>query len=63
MMGRLTHDQGELFYSFRLNDAVSEDHGCDGQAISKEIALAVTSAPPTEPAQPIYTPAYANTGE
>jgi transposase len=26
MMGRLTHDQGELFYSFRLDDAVPDDH-------------------------------------
>jgi len=26
MMGRLTSDQGQLFYEFRLGDAVLEDH-------------------------------------
>ena len=26
MMGRLKHDQAELFYSFRLDDAVPQDH-------------------------------------
>jgi len=26
MMGRLDHDQEELFYSFRLDEAVAEDH-------------------------------------
>jgi hypothetical protein len=26
MMGRLDHDQEELFYSFRLDEAVPEDH-------------------------------------
>src|SRR5260221_7379609 len=26
MMGRLKSDQGQLFYAFRLGDAVSEDH-------------------------------------
>ncbi len=26
MMGRLNHDQSELFYSFRLEDAVPQDH-------------------------------------
>ena len=26
MMGRLNHDQGEFFYSFRLDDAVADDH-------------------------------------
>src|SRR5580700_1105040 len=26
MMGRLNHDQGEFFYSFRLDDAVPDDH-------------------------------------
>jgi hypothetical protein len=26
MMGRLKSDQGELFYEFRLGDAVPEDH-------------------------------------
>ena len=26
MMGRLNHDQGQLFYSFRLEDAVPADH-------------------------------------
>jgi transposase len=26
MMGRLNHDQGQLFYSFRLEDAVPDDH-------------------------------------
>jgi transposase len=26
MMGRLNHDQEELFYSFRLSDAVPDDH-------------------------------------
>src|SRR5262249_28360141 len=26
MMGRLNHDQGEFFYSFRLNEAVPDDH-------------------------------------
>ena len=25
-MGRLNHDQAELFYSFRLDDAVPQDH-------------------------------------
>ena len=25
-MGRLNHDQGEFFYSFRLDDAVPDDH-------------------------------------
>jgi hypothetical protein len=26
MMGRLKSDQGQLFYEFRLDDAVPEDH-------------------------------------
>ncbi len=26
MMGRLNHDQGQLFYSFRLEQAVPDDH-------------------------------------
>jgi transposase len=26
MMGRLNHDQGQLFYSFRLDEAVPDDH-------------------------------------
>jgi hypothetical protein len=26
MMGRLKRDQGQLFYEFRLGDAVPEDH-------------------------------------
>jgi transposase len=26
MMGRLKHDQRQLFYSFRLEDAVPDDH-------------------------------------
>jgi len=26
MMGRLKSDQGQLFYQFRLGDAVPEDH-------------------------------------
>ena len=26
MMGRLDRDQGQLFYSFNLNDAVPDDH-------------------------------------
>jgi len=26
MMGRLNHDQGQLFYSFCLADAVPDDH-------------------------------------
>src|SRR6516164_2594373 len=26
MMGRLNHDQEQFFYSFRLNEAVPEDH-------------------------------------
>jgi hypothetical protein len=26
MMGRLKHDQGQFFYSFRLNEAVPCDH-------------------------------------
>src|SRR6516225_5558561 len=26
MMGQLNHDQGELFYSFRLDEAIPDDH-------------------------------------
>ena len=26
MIGRLDHDQGEFFYSFRLDEAVPDDH-------------------------------------
>jgi len=26
MMGRLNHDQQQLFYSFRLDEAVPQDH-------------------------------------
>jgi hypothetical protein len=26
MMGRLNHEQEQLFYSFRLDEAVPEDH-------------------------------------
>ena len=26
MMGRLKHDQGQFFYSFRLEEAVPDDH-------------------------------------
>jgi transposase len=26
MMGRLNHDQGQLFYSFKLEEAVPDDH-------------------------------------
>jgi hypothetical protein len=26
MMGRLNHNQGKLFYSFRLDEAVPNDH-------------------------------------
>ncbi len=26
MMGRLNHDQGQFFYSFRLEEAVPDDH-------------------------------------
>jgi hypothetical protein len=25
-MGRLNHDQGQFFYSFRLDEAVPDDH-------------------------------------
>ena len=33
MMGRLKSDQGQLFYEFRLGDAVPEDH------LARKIAL------------------------
>ena len=26
MMGQLNHDQGEFFYSFRLDEAIPDDH-------------------------------------
>ena len=26
MMGRINHDQGQLFYSFSLEEAVPDDH-------------------------------------
>ena len=26
MMGRINHDQGQFFYSFRLDEAVPNDH-------------------------------------
>ena len=26
MMGQLDHDQGEFFYSFRLDEAIPDDH-------------------------------------
>jgi hypothetical protein len=29
MMGRLSHDQEQFFYSFRLDEAVPEDHARD----------------------------------
>jgi transposase len=32
MMGRLNHDQGEFFYSFRLDEAVPDDHPVRGIA-------------------------------
>src|SRR5262245_59762995 len=32
MMGRLSHDQEEFFYSFRLDEAVSDDHPVRGIA-------------------------------
>jgi len=33
MMGRLEHDQGQLFYSFCLADAVPDDHPVRGIAV------------------------------
>ena len=30
MMGRLNHDQGQFFYSFRLDEAVPDDHPSAG---------------------------------
>src|ERR1700722_3544720 len=32
MMGRLNHDQGQFFYSFRLDEAVPNDHPIRGIA-------------------------------
>jgi hypothetical protein len=26
MMGQLNHDQGEFFYSFRVDEAIPDDH-------------------------------------
>ena len=50
MMGRLNHDQGQLFYSFCLEEAVPHDH------LVREIAAVLTwrgcvlSSRPTIPA-------------
>ena len=39
MMGQLNHDQGEFFYSFRLDEAIPDDHParatCVGETASR----------------------------
>ena len=49
MMGRLNHDQRQLFYSFRLEDAVPDDHlVCSGPRVDfgscrKELGAGISS--------------------
>src|SRR5829696_6756322 len=50
MMGRLNRDQGQLFYSFRLDDAVPDDHLARGIAAMLDLSWARADL------EPYYSP-------
>jgi transposase len=49
MMGRLNHDQGQLFYSFCLSDAVPGDHPVRGIAAVLDLTWVHTELAPYYP--------------
>jgi transposase len=49
MMGRLNRDQGQLFYSFRLDDAVPDDHLARGIAAVLDLSWARAELAPYYP--------------
>ena len=48
MMGRLNHDQGQLFYSFCLVDAVPDDHPIREIAAVLDLTWAYSELAPVE---------------
>jgi hypothetical protein len=48
MMGRLNHDQGQLFYSFCLADAVPDDHPIREIAAVLDLTWAYSELAPVE---------------
>ena len=49
MMGRLNHDQGEFFYSFRLDEAVPDDHPARGIASVLDLTWVYSELAPFYP--------------
>jgi hypothetical protein len=52
MMGRLNHDQGQLFYSFKLEEVVPDDHVVRQIAAVLDLSW-VYSEPPNSSRPPI----------
>jgi hypothetical protein len=50
MMGRLNHDQGQLFYSFCLEEVVPDDHLVREIAAVLDLGWIAMSWPPIIPA-------------
>ena len=46
MMGRLNHDQGQFFYSFRLDEAVPDDHAIRGIAAVLDLSWVYSELAP-----------------
>jgi transposase len=49
MMGRLNHDQGQFFYSFRLDEAVPNDHLIRGIAAVLDLSWVYSELAPFYP--------------
>src|SRR4029079_16366057 len=49
MMGRLNHDQGEFFYSFRLDEAVPDDHPVRAIAVVLDLSWVHSELAPFYP--------------
>ena len=49
MMGRLNHDQGQFFYSFRLDEAVPDDHPIRGIAAVLDLSWVYSELAPLYP--------------
>src|SRR5579863_8164956 len=49
MMGRLNHDQGQFFYSFRLEEAVPDDHPVRGIAAVLDLSWVYSELEPFYP--------------
>jgi hypothetical protein len=49
MMGRLNHDQEQFFYSFRLDEAVPDDHPVRAIAAVLDLSWSILSFRPIIP--------------